>query len=530
MFVTEFIGDDFTKWGNRLSAVFIQTPTQSGKTTFFFDFLDWALNGIERKPAQILLLVSRKALLQKVDEDLRRYVAKNYPKVIEIFQHVTITTYQRMEYCMSKGHGWNGSYDFIFCDEVHYFLCDAGFNPNTFMSYRWLLNTRGVKVFMSAPLKNMKNRVLKDTGFKKYDPAQRVHTNREYMEYKIPADYSQYEISYFSDEKVIPNIIGLYPDEKWGIFLTNKKRGASLNKEIAALGYSTSFVDTEFAERHASKTEMENIVTNECFNQQILIATPVLDTDINLFDKALKNVIVMANSPETFIQMLGRKRRLSKDEKIRLFIPRRSVNYFDVLARTMCENRIKPLEEIIESDTTIDDLLANRINSVTYESIENSCFVDNGNFVPNPLSIVQLFYEYGEVIDNLNGMKHDKFYFLKKQLLWLGFDEDKFDEANFVEHTLSRDVRGDITKFLEENVGKVMRKEEFEKILSACEKLITQVQPKIVKNGRTFSFGKLNEFCQNSKIPFVIKSKGGNKLPGESKTFTTYHILRTEDS
>lgn len=529
MFVKEIIGDDFTKWDDRLSAVFIQTPTQSGKTSFFFYFLDWALNRIDKKPAKILLLVSRKALAQKVDEDLRRYAAKNYPKVIDIFQHVTIATYQHVEHCMLKGYGWNGSYDYIFCDEAHYFLCDASFNPNTFVSYRWLLNTYGVKVFMSATLENMKNRVLKDKGLNKYDPAQRVHTNREYMEYGIPADYSQYEILYFADEKIIPKIIGLYPNEKWGIFLTNKKTGASLKKEIAALGYSVSFLDAEFAEHHASKTEMENIVTNECFNRQILIATPVLDTGINLFDKELKNIVVMANTPETFIQMLGRKRRLSEDEKIRLFIPRRSVNYFDVLARTMCENRIKPLEEIIKSDTTIDELLANPINSVTYESIENSCFVDNGKYFLNPLSITQLFYEYGEVVDNLNGMKYDKSYFLKKQLCWLGFNEDKFDEANFVEHRLSRDVRGDIAKIFEENVGKVMRKEEFEKILFACEKLITQVQPKIVKNGRAFTFGKLNEFCENSKIPFMIKSKGGNKLPGESKTFTTYEIVRTEE-
>ena len=312
--------------------------------------------------------------------------------------------------------------------------------------------------------------------------------------------------------------------------MTNKKKGAALKKEIDALQtYSTCFLDAEFAERHASKIEMENIVTKERFDQQILIATPVLDTGINLFDKELKNIVVMTNTPETFIQMLGRKRRLSEDEKIRLFIPRRSVNYFDVLARTMCENRIKPLEEIINGDTTIDELLANPISSVTYETIQNSCFVDNGVFVPNPLSIIQFFYEYGEMADNLKGMRDDKFYFLKKQLFWLGFDEGKFDDANFIEHKLSHDIRGKITKILKENVGKVMKKEELDKILSACGKLITQIEPKIVKGRRAFTFGKLNTFCENNKIPFVIKSKGGNKLPGKSRTFTTYEIKRTEE-
>ena len=143
MFVSKIIDKDFINWEERIEAVFIQTPTQSGKTSFFFDFLNWILEENHKKCAKVLFLVSRKALLQKVEEDLRRYAAKNYPEVIDIFQHVTIATYQHLEHCMLNGHGWNGSYDYIFCDEAHYFLSDAGFNPNTFVAYRWLLNTRG---------------------------------------------------------------------------------------------------------------------------------------------------------------------------------------------------------------------------------------------------------------------------------------------------------------------------------------------------------------------------------------------------
>lgn len=340
MFVKEIIGDDFTKWRNRFGAVFIQTPTQSGKTRFFFDFLSWFMEMGKVKTKKILFLVSRKALLKKVQEDIKRFAAKNYMVAIDIIQCVELTTYQHIEFCLGKSSGWHGDYDYIFCDEAHYFLNDSSFNPNTFASYRWLLNTSGVKVYMSATLENTKNQIIMDTGLKKYDPSQRVHTNWEYIEYTISADYTQYEIFYFREEGIIPKLIGLYPNEKWGIFLTSKRKGAVLKKELDNLQtYSTSFVDAEFADNHASKAEMENIVTRECFDRQILIATPVLDTGINLFDKTLKNIIVMSNTPETFIQMLGRKRRLSEDEKIRLFIPRRSVNYFDVLARTIPDSR-----------------------------------------------------------------------------------------------------------------------------------------------------------------------------------------------
>lgn len=527
MFVSNFIGDGFKSWHEKGHTIFIQTPTQSGKTTFFFDFLQWFMEDC-KKSARICFLVPRKALLKKVEEDLRRFAAQHYFDAIEIFKCVNISTYQHLEHCLMKGFEWHGAFDYIFCDEAHYFLSDSSFNPNTFVSYRWLLNTGGVKVFMSATLENTKNCIIKDVGLKKFDPTQKVHTNREYLEYTLYADYSQYEISYFIDEKTIPKIIGLHPKEKWGIFLTNKAKGEKIRKELNSLGYSVSFLDAEFANDRSAKIEMENIVMNERFDRQILIATPVLDTGINLFDKALKNIIVMANTPESFVQMLGRKRRLTKDEKIRLFIPCRSVNYFDVLARTMCENRIKPMEEILKSDSSADELLVDSFSSVTFDVIQNSCFVDNRNFVPNPLSITQFFYEYGEIVNNLNGMRQDKFYFVKKQLSWLGFDETDFSEENLVEHKICRNVRDDVLKILEKNAGKVFKKEEFAKILENCAKLISQVHPKIVKSGRAFTFGKLNEFCQNEEIPFVIKSKGGNRTSESNKSFTTYEIKRLE--
>lgn len=530
MYVTQKIKKVYKTWHKKGRVIFLQTPTQSGKTTFFFEYLEWFMTeGRREMKGKVLLLVSRVALYEKVIEDLRRFAASNYMEVNEIFDVVQILTYQRLECQLRrKGEERLGTYSCIFCDEAHYFLSDASFNPQTYFSYRWILQNGTLSVFMSATMDNVKKCIIRDMKLKKYDPKVKVHTSREFIDYAISPDYSQYEISFFKDMNIIPKMIGLHVNEKWGIFVASKKRGAELCETLQKLGYTATFVDAEFQNNVTARNEMQNITNKEWFSSQILIATPVLDTGVNIFDKEFKNIIVMSNTKEMFIQMIGRKRRLSDTERIRLYLPCRDENYFDLLVRNRRENCIKPLEELIQTDSYVTDLMENPFSKVTSEVVENCCFSEGGRYLLNPLSVVQSFYEFGELIDNLNGLKNDKFYFAKKQLSWLEIDSKDFLCEKMVDDSISSDVKSDVEKILDSYVGSVLMKEDMKEILRKCQDLIVQIEPARIRSGREFSYGKLNEFCAENEILYKIVAKGGNRSPGSSKSFTTYCVVNQE--
>lgn len=66
---------------------------------------------------------------------------------------INVITYQSLEY--SKLHNSNrydlSEYQFIVCDEFHYFFNDSSFNNKTAISFNMIMsNTESVHVFMSA--------------------------------------------------------------------------------------------------------------------------------------------------------------------------------------------------------------------------------------------------------------------------------------------------------------------------------------------------------------------------------------------
>ncbi len=50
-----------------------------------------------------------------------------------------------------------------------------------------------------------------------------------------------------------------------------------------------------------------------------------MDNGISLEDEYLRNIVIMADTKETFIQMLGRKRIKNNNEKLNLYILKRDI-------------------------------------------------------------------------------------------------------------------------------------------------------------------------------------------------------------
>lgn len=64
------------------------------------------------------------------------------------------------------------------------------------------------------------------------------------------------------------------------------------------------------------------VAVEEIFKQKVVVATSVMDNGISIHDIEMRNMVIIADTKEEFIQMLGRKRRskLEAPGKLKLYI------------------------------------------------------------------------------------------------------------------------------------------------------------------------------------------------------------------
>lgn len=137
----EFEEKDFQSWTNEKHILLIANAG-AGKTSLLLDkFTSWAEK--QGKMKTVLYLYNRKVMKAQFAD-----------KKAEEHKNLTICSYQGIE---ESARGINvdvqtyiDSFDYILCDECHYFVSDAAFNENTFLSYEAVNNCKGTAIYFTA--------------------------------------------------------------------------------------------------------------------------------------------------------------------------------------------------------------------------------------------------------------------------------------------------------------------------------------------------------------------------------------------
>lgn len=140
-------------------------------------------------------------------------------------------------------------------------------------------------------------------------------------------DYSYIQPVYFKKYEELLDEIKNTGTEKWLIFVDNEFEGMKFArfleknelKDVGVLSRDRIDQDEDVQEIY------QEIVEEESFSQRILITTSVLDCGINIDDDEVSNIVIACDNKTGFLQMLGRK-RMTENEKIRLFIKAYSYN------------------------------------------------------------------------------------------------------------------------------------------------------------------------------------------------------------
>lgn len=380
----EYISDviteeEFMSWGPG-QRVFITAATGTGKSYFILYKL--LLERAMKKKEKILYLVNRKILedqLNKyIDDDISDEIYIRYRDPINKKSRICVMTYQSIEEKIQKDirglKEFIDRFDIAVYDECHYFYMDSNFNTYTELSYDCLRRSFGkkIQVFMSATMERMRayfdeyngryflNELdpirIETTGYGSFMPVfpmdKGIKSVLEDRSFSVDQDYSYVNIKVFEEYEELIEIIKNNASEKWLVFIDSIEKGKELQEQILKEIQEEEddeqehiekddivLVDAEFKKNEDSSLTVEEIVLYERFiKKRILIATSVMDNGVTIFDAELRNIVILYDTKEEFIQMLGRKR--NDGGKIDLYICKRNSNYFRLRSLGL-ERRLK---------------------------------------------------------------------------------------------------------------------------------------------------------------------------------------------
>ena len=360
-FIADKIGEDYKEW-KRGDIIFLNAPTGSGKTRFILSvLLPYAIN-VQTK---ILYFVNRRILKSQLETIiLNETSAEIYAQYgywgNNILDFITVLTYQELE---NRLDGKNPerilhsmeNYGFVVCDECHYFYADSTFNTCTELSFdciRKIFDDK-VQIYMSATIENVETMIRgrEPIFFPEFGDHQNyaVQLNScRYKKYEIETDYSYVNMTYLENKDDLQQLIceNKESKDKWLVFVDSISFGEKLKKSLCdeknnrnfLNEKSVVFIDAKYKKDDSARASVLELDKKKLIEKSVIIATSVIDNGISFEDVNLRKIVILADSKEAFVQMLGRKRADGK--VVQVYIEKRNKEYF--------RQRLQRIEYILE--------------------------------------------------------------------------------------------------------------------------------------------------------------------------------------
>lgn len=476
---------EISKWEKR-DISFIEAGTGKGKTYFVINTLyEYAKSHNKR----ILLLVNRSSSYVQFTNEI---IAKEKTDVIKI------ETYQQLEHMkLYKKKNYDlHNYDYIVCDEFHYFLNDSAFSDRTDVAFTQVMeNKSAVKIFMSATGENMK-RYIKENIEIYIDPS-----TIEIREYSLPVTYDFInKVSFFYKKERLEDLIKKFIDEgsKAMFFIQSLDMAFNLyekHKEHCLVNCSKpnkkdrNYKQKKEYYKSVDPDKIKRMLEEERFEEQILITTPCMDSGVNIKDPDVKNIVVFIYDLDTLIQCIGRKRLFDCNDKINLYVMHISNNmlggvYAEINHK---KNQIEYLKKRGSGDYADKYPRGDAINMAIYDS--NISLKNSVGKKINPL----IEYKYNLILDEINTIKaHKRFAYGKYLLHNLGITNYKlFEEEN---------KEPKIQDYLNKMKEKLLDKQEQLKLAEIVDTKDSSGRPYI-------TIGKLNKYLIENNFEYNIIRK-----------------------
>lgn len=591
MYVTEIIGDEYESWwvGDK---VLITAHTGTGKSHFILYELLKRVIANQSQDGKLLYLVNRKILKKQLEDEVNSTVKHEMHRIfgnnmfVNMSNYIDIVTYQSIEQSIKNCFllNWLQCYGIVVYDECHYFYNDSNFNTYTELSYDCLTKTfdSKIQIFMSATMKNMKREIVEEKPwfFEEQFNYRKHILQRKKKEYHIEKSYNYIQLTVFDNLELLKTCIAhgvKENNEKWLIFVDSIEYGQKLkekllnsekDEKIQLEQEEVVFIDAKYEDDLKAANSVADVVGNNSMKEMVVITTAVMDNGISFHDVQLRNIVIMADTEESFVQMLGRKRE--DNRKLNVYICRRNVAHFkrrkqyidnilnfyerheqewknlenyqyngkflqNIRPYNLLENG-KVLPQYYFQQHILDDILENQ-NS--YKSARKLCYSIKGILVVNRFALkrcrdLQSFY-----CDMIKELEQDPNAFVKRQADWLGMDLKQVeeyielsDEKEFIE------IQNALKDLIIKKEYKTMTKEENADFRECIRPLLKRLceycyrkgndeakrdldefnKASSLDNVRTLSEERFNRCMRYAQLEFVMtKPKGGSFLIGRKE-------------
>ena len=476
-YVSELVTDEEIKKWKVNDNIVINAGTGSGKSYFVLNKL---VQHTRKNNERILLLVPRNSIM------------KQFEKYLTLKDtHIEIKTYQWLEQRILKNAELFLQYDYIVCDEAHYFVNESAFNITTHLSFKELLQLKTKRLFLSATL-GMLPMILKEL-------------NLTLVEYNLKQTTEHIsEIRFFGKnndtrKEYYLNALSqaLHHNEKCLVFVNDLNEAKELLAhfpEDAVLYYNKNNHIKLKSESLLTLEQQEYMFESELLPKPIVITTSIMEMGVTLKDKQLKHIFTDGVNSDSIIQMIGRKRPYDDMDKlvvhIRSYSGRQIAGY-----RTQRKMNFEALHYLKETGYDAQLFLAkyplkkmsNRKEIYgVYETVENGQLC----YVMNEMYFILLQKEVAEYDCYLKDNS-------------LGFEKGiatHFPNVPWEVHTATKNEQASLLRFLMRFVNLPIYEQETK------DKIIKEIDYKV--NGRLMRSPKqLNTALLSKNIPMQIMTK-----------------------
>lgn len=475
------IQEDYKNWlprgvvsRQKASRIFIESPTGTGKSSFVLDKL---FPFAAEKNYNILYLANRSALNQqirnavarklKVKEKIKKDEATFY--LPESFCCLTVINYQAISLDSTALETFLSDYAYIVFDEAHFFVEDSLFNAKTGLLLKSVLDASpdAVWIFLSATLDGSEELLL--TAADKIQPNNLIDANlnkvvfRDHcIVYKNNYQSAVYTPSFFRGIDDLMPVINRTVGEKWLIFVSSIQRGKALQQRIKKeTGRKAVFLSSE----NKAGKRWEMLSAEERYDEDVLIATKVLDNGVNIRDEDVRHIVIPFCDRTEFMQMLGR-RRTHEGERVCLYVEVPTIQKINTL-RHGVETKRKAINGVNGCAPNKKKALLAKMWEAGRKDINSLFYINKaGNLTSNFLAeekLKQLSDFYGTLaVRYKEGACYEK-----TVLTWIKMEDS---EPVYLGQTASEDIIGFLSRWEGEKIQMV----EWENFYREFERLYNQ--------------------------------------------------------
>jgi len=474
-YISEVIGEEYKEW-KKGDMILIKSPTGSGKSEFIKkQLLSWC-KGKNKK----LLLLSNRTLLYK--QQINDIQAEN----INDNEQIELSLYQKFDGAVNE-------YDYVVCDECHYFYEDSSFNRETDIILKEIENKRKdiVTILLSATPDLIEKR------FKKYI----------IKKYSLPFSINNYSLYKYWNKKSVPiiikDIIKKYPNDKIMYFTSSADNAYKMSLLFDDSAFICSKTNSNFSNL-SSNTERTNIQENSKYDCKLLCATTALDNGINIKDSSVKHLILDVFTPISTIQCLGRKRLEDTNEHINIYLRDCGKNYLTNKI-TQCEKSLKPY---IDYSTMSKEEFAKEYHKKNIGRIlDLDCCEREFNYQVNECMRDWYLYikEFCEMCINIKG------YYFVSLCTRMGLDsmlaEDILEDIEYEK------LEFVMEKWLGKKIFDIGENSDKEKFVSD---VFEVVEARSI-DGRLKGISTINNIISSLNLKYIIESKSENSRKSDNR-------------